>query len=347
MKKSLVKALVLAGLAVGVLQFYTTQIMQPVSIAAPVAQAGDNYKPRLVKNVIVKNYNAVGEKETLYTHMPQRVVAVGEQINETLVALGVEDKVICAVRYGNPFYTPEPEYADRYNKIKFENFVVMNAESLVAMRADLIVSGQSLFTDKRLKSTEFWNERGVYTYLPPNANSPSSRVHRESLDDELGFILGLGTIFDKEARAKAIVQDMYDTIEYYKQRSHGMPKPKVMIIEGLGKQKVAYDETKLAGDICTRLGAYVPSSPLGTISIEAIIDEDPDVIFMVKSGGDPEAAAEAFRTTPALRSLKAVRNNRVHGIALNYTYNSAIKTGEGIKKFARGIYPDIPEMQKS
>ena len=347
MKKSLVKALVLAALAVGVLQLYTTQIMQPVSIAAPVQQSGDNYKPRLVKNVIVKNYNAVGEKETLYTHMPQRVVAVGEQINETLVALGVEDKVICAVRYGNPFYTPEPQYAERYNKIKFENFVVMNAESLVAMRADLIVSGQSLFTDKRLKSTEFWNERGVHTYLPPNANSPTSRKHRESLDDELGFILGLGIIFNKEELAKSITQDVYDTIAYYRQQSQGMPKPKVMVIEGLGKHMVAYDETKLAGDICTRLGAYVPSSPLGTISIEAIIDEDPDVIFIVKSGGDPEVAAENFRNTPALRSLKAIKHNRVHGIALNYTYNSAIKTGDGIKKFARGIYPAIPEKQKS
>lgn len=338
MKKSLLKALAVAAVAVGVLQLYTTRIMQPISIAAPLSGAEECYKPRLVKNVIVKNYNAVGEAESLYTHMPQRVVAVGEQINETLVALGVADKVICAVRYGNPYYTPEPQYAAGYNKIHFENFVVLNAESLVAMRADLIVSGQSLFTDKRLKSTEFWNERGVHTYLPPNANSPTSRKHKESLEDELGFILGLGTIFDREERAKAIVQEMYDTIAYYKKASAGQPRPKVMILEELGKNLVSYDETKLAGDICTRLGAYVPPSPLGTISLEAIIDEDPDVIFVVKSGGDPEAAAEHFRRNPALGSLKAIKNKQVYGIALNYTYNSAIKTGEGIKKFAQGIY---------
>ncbi|MGM9582382.1 MAG: ABC transporter substrate-binding protein, partial [Phascolarctobacterium sp.] len=322
------------------------RIMQPISIAKPVSQGAADYKPRLVKNVIVKNYNAVGEKESLYTYSPQRVVAVGEQINETLVALGVEDRVICAVRYGNPFYVPEPQYAERYNRIKFENFVILNAESLVAMRVDLIVSGQSLFTDKRLKSTEFWNERGVHTYLPPNANSPSSRKHKESLEDELGFILGLGTIFDQEAKSQAIVKEMYETIAHYRKQAQGMAQPKVMILEGLGKNIVSYDETKLAGDICTRLGAYVPNAPLGTISIETVLAEDPDVIFFVKSGGDPDAAATSFRNTPALRSLKAVKNNRVYGIALNYTYNSAIKTGEGIKKFAKGIYPNIKPYSK-
>lgn len=343
MKKRLFETLAIAGIAVAALQLYTTKILQPVSIAAPAAAAADNYRPRAVKNVVVKNYNAVGEKISYYNHMPQRVVAVGEQINETLVALGVEDKVICAVRYGNPFYTPEPQYAERYNKIKFQNFVVLNAESIVAMRADLIVSGQSLFTDKRLKSTEFWNERGVHTYLPPNANSPASRNHRETLEQELEFILGLGTIFDREEAAYALVQQMYDTISYYRRQSHNLPKPKVMILEGLSKQLIAYDDTKLAGDICTKLGAYVPSSPLGTISIETILLENPDVIFIVKSGGDPEEAAANFRNTPALRSLKAIQNHRVYGISLNYTYNSAIKTGAGIKKIAQGIYPEIKQ----
>ncbi len=29
--------------------------------------------------------------------------------------------------------------------------------------------------------------------------------------------------------------------------------------------------------------------------------------------------------------------------SLNYTYNSAIKTGAGIKKIAQGIYPEIKQ----
>ena len=311
----------------------TTQINEKIS-----------YSPRFIRNIEVKNYNIIGESISRYDHDPQRVVAVGENINETLVALGVEDKIISSVSYENPYYIPEPEYADRYNTIKFEKMMILNPETILSLNPDLIISGQSLFTDKGLKSTEFWNKRNIHTYLAFNANSPASRNHRESLELEYEFILGLGTIFDKEKQARKLVQEMENTISSIRDKTNGKAKSKVIIVEQLGKQLVAYDDAKLAGDICVKLGAYVPNSPFGTIGLEYLLEEDPDVIFVVKSGGDPEIAAEAFRNIPALQSLKSIKNNRVYGIALNYTYNSAIKTGAGIKKFARGIYPDLGDI---
>lgn len=151
-------------------------------------------------------------------------------------------------------------------------------------------------------------------------------------------------IFNKEEQAGKIIAEMQETVENVQSRIRGCRKPKVMIVEQLGKNLVAYDDSKLAGDICTRLGAYVPVSPFGTIGLEYLLKEDPDVIFVVKSGGDPAVAAADFRNIPALQSLNAVRNNSVHGIALNYTYNSAIKTKAGIKKLAQGIYPELVDI---
>lgn len=299
------------------------------------------YIPRYIKNIEVKNYNITGVREDLYKQMPMRVIAVGENINETLVALGVENKVICAVNYGNLYYVPEQEYAERYSKLKFENRLVLNTESILLMNPDLIISGQSVFSDKGVKDTAFWNQRDIHTFLAFNANAPASRKHKETLELEYEFVLGLGAIFDKEAVAREFVTQMQSTIDRIAEKTKMLPKPKVMIVEQLGKSMIAYDDTKLAGDICTRLGAIVPKSPLGTIGLEYLLEEDPDVIFVVKSGGDPQAAAEIFKNTLALQSLKAIKNNRVYGIGLNYTYNSAIKTGAGIKKFARGIYPEL------
>lgn len=310
-----------------------------IQVAEPVQQ--ESYSERMIRNVEVRNYNAVGDSISYYNQVPQRVIAVGENINETLVALGVEDKIICSVKYGNPYYVPEEEYAERYNKIHFESGIILNAETVLAMSPDLIISGQSLFTDKGLKSTDFWNKRNIHTFLPENTNAPALHNHRESLELEYKFIAGLGMIFNKEEQAKKIIAEMQETVKDVQSRISSRRKPKVMIVERLGKNLVAYDDTKLAGDICTRLGAYVPSSPFGTVGLEYLLEEDPDVIFVVKSGGDPEAAAEYFKNIPALQSLKAVRNNRICGIALNYTYNSAIKTGSGIKKMAKCIYPDL------
>ena len=296
---------------------------------------------RAVQNLRVQNYRVLGEQLTYYTKVPQRVIAVGEQINETLVALGVADKVICPVRYGNPFYKPEPSYAAGYNSIKFQDFSILNMETVLSLEPDLIISGQSIYSDKRLKSTDFWNQRGINTYVSANANSPSSHEQKETLQQELDFILGLGKIFDKEQRAQQIVTEMQQPIARVKEKNNGRPQPRVMIVELLGKSLIAYDETKLAGDICKQLGAKVSSFPDGTIGLETIVDENPDVLFVIKSGGDPEQAADFFRKYPGLQSLPVIKQGRVYGISLNYSYNSAIKTGEGIKKFAHGLYPDL------
>ncbi|MGM9571179.1 MAG: ABC transporter substrate-binding protein [bacterium] len=305
-----------------------------------------NYKPRSVRTIAVQNYNIIGNKYDYYAEMPKRVIAIGENINETLVALGVEDKVICAVNFGNKYYKPEPEYADGYNAIKFEKLKSLNTETVLALNPDLIIAGQSFFSEKGLKDTEFWNKRNIHTFLAFNANKPASHKHRETLELEYEFILGLGRIFDKEDKARKIVAQMNNTISKVcsEVAMGNKSKQKVMIIEQLGKQLVSYDDTKLAGDICTRLGAQVPSNPVGTISLEYLLQQDPDVLFVVKSGGDPEQAAEEIKKIPVLRNLQAVKNNRVHGIALNYTYNCAIKTGAGIKKLAKGIYPEIKKI---
>ena len=119
-------SLVSLAIVLGICAFiYFTQ-MQVISVSRPAVQAQSAYGVRAVKNVRVQNYNALGENISYIDKVPQRVIAVGEQINETLVALGVEQNVICPVRYGNPFYTPEPQYAAGYNKIKFQRNVVLN-----------------------------------------------------------------------------------------------------------------------------------------------------------------------------------------------------------------------------
>lgn len=305
----------------------------------PVSSSG--YEPRTVDNIRVAGYRNIGPNMELFTEKPSRVIAVGENINETLVALGVEDCVICPVSYGNPYYVPSAGNAEAYGKISFYRTDILNPEMVLSMEPDLIVAGQSLFNRKRLRSTDFWNERGVHTFLPVNANAPSSRSYRETVDQEAAFVLGLGSIFDKEDAAEKMVKEWDDEIRSIRSKTAGMPQKKVLIIEMMGRQIVSYDDTKLAGDMCRRLGAYVPRAPGGTVSLEYLIEENPDVLFVVKSGGNPKEAAEQVKRIPALESLHCIRTGQVYGIMLNDTYNSAVKTGEGIRIFAEGIYPDI------
>lgn len=93
------KRFILASLAIvlGICAFiYFTQT-QTFNANRPVGHAQSAYGVRAVKNVRVQNYNALGENISYYDKVPQRVIAVGEQINETLVALGVELSVRCVM----------------------------------------------------------------------------------------------------------------------------------------------------------------------------------------------------------------------------------------------------------
>ena len=91
------KRFTLASLAIvlGICAFIFFTQTQVLTVSRPAVHAQSAYGVRAVKNVRVQNYNALGENISYYDKVPQRVIAVGEQINETLVALGVEQNVIC------------------------------------------------------------------------------------------------------------------------------------------------------------------------------------------------------------------------------------------------------------
>lgn len=302
----------------------------------------NDYAPRYVQNIDVVDYNITGVSYQYYQSVPRRTLVIGENIIETLIALNLEDNIILAAGYGNPYFIPNKKYADKYFSLNIENQVNLGFEKILALHPDLILGGQVIFSNKNLKSTKFWNERNVHTFCSLNANSPSNTNHKESLENEFNFILGIGKIFDKEDEALQIVNSMKKDIDFINANTVNSIKPKVMIIEDLNGITV-YGKNKLAGDICTKLNGNVLESKGAIIGIEDLIKADPDVLFVVKSGGNPEDAANVYRNMPVLKNLQCVKNKRVYGIALNYTYNSAIKTGEGIKKFAAGMYPEIAD----
>ena len=78
---TVIAAVVLLTVITMLIKRETSFVSQPAGIAVQ-----ETYPKRMIRNVEVKNYNIVGEKISFYDRVPQRVVAVGENINETLVA---------------------------------------------------------------------------------------------------------------------------------------------------------------------------------------------------------------------------------------------------------------------
>ena len=95
---------------------------------------------------------------------------------------------------------------------------------------------------------------------------------------------------------------------------------------------------------CVSLADKYPSM-LTDLSVEAIISSDPDII-LVLTMGDEEKAVQYLRSyfedNPALSSLNAVKNGRVHILPKKlFHYKPNNKWNESYEYLAKIIYPEI------
>ena len=64
-----------------------------------------------------------------------------------------------------------------------------------------------------MNNTDYWNSKGIKTLVPLNTNSPSKHLYDETVDTEMKFISDLGRVFNREERAKEIINETYAEID--------------------------------------------------------------------------------------------------------------------------------------
>ena len=232
----------------------------------------------------VEILNSHGEKERqVFYSPPKRVAAVWQNSIETLLALGVEDRIIAGMGVPDRKYIRE-EYQAGYEAIPYKSLENLDPETIMMMRPDFIAGWSSTFTDKVLRSTEFWNERGVHTYISQNS-APANR--NRTIENEYADILNLGKIFDREEKAESLVKEMKDEISRAAGQATLTGKhPRGLIIEFMGSDISVYGAETLAGDILRRMNGELLASGQQQISKEQIIEIDPDAIFVILIEGD-------------------------------------------------------------
>ena len=270
--------------------------------------------------VTVSNYNYAKEPvDITFERCPEKVLVLNQNNIETMLALGLGDKIVAAAGLDHEV---KAEYQADFETINYLT--------------------DFTFGEKRLDGTDFWNERGVKTYMAENSNSI---VEYRTLANEYDYILDLGKIFDVEDKAQAIVDEIQAQVQQIVDQSKDMEKRSALIIEFLGDSIYTYDKTTLGGDMAITVGADLLDTPEQTIGLEDLIELDPQVIFVVYMDGDEEGMAEKsvanVTGNEALSSLTAVKNGDVYAIPLGDMYTSAMRTADGLEIFANGLYPEL------
>ncbi|MGN0628623.1 MAG: ABC transporter substrate-binding protein [Oscillospiraceae bacterium] len=306
--------------------------------SVPEEQETDSHYP-----VTITNYNYAGEPvEYTYDKAPERVICVYQGCIETMIALGLEDHVIASYGLDNEV---KDEWKAGFEKMHYDDSVFSpDKETVTMLEPDMIFSWGSYFSEKKLGDVGAWNEKGVATYMSSNTAPGQSRT----LENEYTDILNIGKIFNVEDKAEALVNEMKAQVAATLAAAEGQGAVRVAVVEPLGGSISNYSAKSLAGDMVVQLGGELVKPEGSEMGKEDLISLDPDVIFVVYmayAGDDPETVmAEqlaAICDDPALASLSAVANGRVHLIMLGDMYASGPRTVDGLSVLAEGMYPGI------
>ena len=105
------------------------------------------------------------EIETTYEKAPEKVLAVYQGSIETMLALGLEDRLVATAGLDNE--VPD-ELKDAFSKTNYLDEFTPSLETVTMLEPDMILSWSSLFSDKNLGNVTDWIDKGCNTYYNTN-----------------------------------------------------------------------------------------------------------------------------------------------------------------------------------
>lgn len=282
------------------------------------------------RDVTVMNYDFSGSpRKVNFTGVPERVIVCGCNAADTLLALGLNDKVVYMCRE-NPGET-EKYKQELPHATVLEH--VLSKEAALMAEPQLILAMRRYFSEKSLGGMEFWKKHGINCYIqdasgpiPGLGNFPPCNIESEKT-----FIVNMGKIFDKEKEAESIIFGIDKTLADEKALLKGK-KPNVLVIEFMDKYIEVFGKKLLCGDIIQKLGGNVVDYGQAFISMEDLLTMDCDVVMVVYHGDDEDAkkAVEHMRQG-MLQRMQAVKNGRIYPLNYQLIVAPGVHTESGIK----------------
>jgi len=251
----------------------------------------------------------------------ERIISTSPSNTEILFALGLEDKVIGVTTYCN-----YPEEAEEKEKIG--GFSTVDIELIINSTPDLVLAS-SMMKDEDIKKLE---GTGIEVVV----------IDPENIDEILENIELIGNLTGKEKEALNIAENLEKRINKVKENAENLKKkPKVMYVVwheplmSAGRKTFANDLIEIAGgeNIYSDTEVQYP-----TISLESVIDRNPDIIITSMGHGDAKNLTyEYIMNEPRLKNVNAVKNGRVYGIDTDLTGRPGPRIIDGLERFAEWI----------
>ena len=213
----------------------------------------------------------------------------------------------------------------------------LNLEELIACQPELVLA--SCGTDRNVELEETFEKMGI----------PTAYFSVNSFEDYLRMLRICTELTGNVENYTAYGLDVQQTVERALARADGS-RPSVLYIRATGSGcKVKGSSDTVLGQMLQNLDcrniADGEDSLLEQLSLEAILREDPEYIFVVLQSADPQDAQTVLETTllnhPAWQSLTAVQEGKYYVMDPNlYNLKPNGRWGEAYEKLADILYPE-------
>ncbi|MCF6410754.1 ABC transporter substrate-binding protein [Pseudalkalibacillus salsuginis] len=273
--------------------------------------------------------------ELVFNSTPERIGCLTEICVDTLKQLGLTPAAVAG-----DGITSEPEFfGNEATSIPTigGSFFEPNVEDIFLQELDLVIGLGGVHENIR---------EALGDKIPLYIVSP------ETYEDSIQFVMALGQALDKEAEAEQAVQSFKTHFET--QINRVTEKRTALIMYGSDTNFGIDTQTSVVGSMIKKIANYPwktdngdggHSSGSAQLSLEEILKQDPDILFVetFRFGDDSPSLSEQLASNPVWGELKAVKTDDVHEVRTNIWAN-----GRGIGSLTiildeamELLYPDL------
>lgn len=308
--------------------------------AEPEAPAEEHYP------VTISTYNYAKEPvEVTFEKCPQRVVCTNQTQTELLLYFGLDEYIV-----GTAYLDGEirDDLKPQYEALKAagKELTVKGypaKETVLALEPDFIFGWRSAFAEDQLGDVSEWHKMGVGTMILRCSNNTAPVRDLEAV---LADIADIGKIFNIEEKTNAYIEETRALMARIAEKVGTLEAPyRAIIIEPYGGTFYCWGEKTLTGALVVAAGATYALPDGGDLSVEDIVNINPDVIivdYMDEEGITPEESkAKAIASVmdeAALAEVPAVKNGKVMAINLTDVYGGGVRMVPSVEAMFSFMY---------
>ena len=249
--------------------------------------------------VTITTYDASGnEVNQTFDKAPERIVTNNLSATETLIELGLGDKIVGMMNPDNEVTSIYKDSIANINKLGDKKTI--SKEIVLSAMPDIIVGRAAMFSDKSLGEYTEWNANGVEVY----AQAASVTKGETKIESVIQDVKNLGVIFNVQDKADSYADELqkkYDSV-MTSLGNTGTDKKNALVMCAFDGNTFGTYKSSLQENMLNKLGYTNVSTGTSGLSLETLVTMNPELIVYVTSDRNAKNDADAmvFQTEKAM-----------------------------------------------